>query len=174
MPSSNVINLYRENIMDGTMQASARSFNPEAKWSVMFMDDFLQAEGAVDEGDPTQEFFWVLMVALRDSTLFTGPQNSMALTDSTQCTGPQNSMDVCWTGLSNIFKLCFCLCPNFRGRIYIVKSCLWSTACGIVCFSAHRFSDEVLHCSHTKTRYGHKPVFWIYMYNICIILNTHF
>lgn len=43
------------------------------------MDDFMQAEGSVDEGGPTREFFRLLMMALKDSTLFTGPQNSKNL-----------------------------------------------------------------------------------------------
>lgn len=75
-----MINVCRENIMDGAMRAFARrSFNPEAKLSVVFMDDFMQAEGSVDEGGPTREFFRLLMMALKDSTLFTGPQNSKNL-----------------------------------------------------------------------------------------------
>jgi len=39
--------------MDGAVRAFARrGFTPEAKLSVIFMDDFNQAEGAVDEGGP--------------------------------------------------------------------------------------------------------------------------
>lgn len=79
-PSCNMINVCRENIMDGAIRAFARrSFNPESKLSVIFMDDFMQAEGSVDEGGPTREFFRLLMMALKDSTLFTGPQNSKNL-----------------------------------------------------------------------------------------------
>ncbi|XP_028454088.1 uncharacterized protein LOC114568671 isoform X3 [Perca flavescens] len=79
-PSCNMINVCRENLMDGAIRAFARrSFNPEAKLSVIFMDDFMQAEGSVDEGGPTREFFRLLMMALRDSALFTGPQNSKNL-----------------------------------------------------------------------------------------------
>ncbi|XP_038586721.1 G2/M phase-specific E3 ubiquitin-protein ligase-like isoform X2 [Micropterus salmoides] len=60
-PSSNMINVCRENIMDGAMRAfTRRSFNPEAKLSVIFMDDFMQAEGSVDEGGPTRGFFRLL------------------------------------------------------------------------------------------------------------------
>ncbi|XP_028424198.1 G2/M phase-specific E3 ubiquitin-protein ligase-like isoform X1 [Perca flavescens] len=75
-----MINVCRENLMDGAIRAFARrSFNPEAKLSVIFMDDFMQAEGSVDKGGPTRGFFRLLMIALRDSTLFTGPQNSKNL-----------------------------------------------------------------------------------------------
>ena len=57
-----------------------QSFNPEAKcWINGSMGDFLQAEGAVDEAGPTQEFLWLLMMAPRDSTLFAVPQNSKNL-----------------------------------------------------------------------------------------------
>lgn len=80
MSSSNMINVCRENIMDGATRAfRRRSFKPEAKLSVVFMDDLMQAEGAVDEGGPTREFFRLLMIALKDSTLFTGPENSKIL-----------------------------------------------------------------------------------------------
>ncbi|XP_059374195.1 G2/M phase-specific E3 ubiquitin-protein ligase-like [Carassius carassius] len=43
------------------------------------MDDFNQAEGAVDEGGPKREFFRLLMVALKERSLFTGPQNNKNL-----------------------------------------------------------------------------------------------
>jgi len=75
-PSSNMINVCRQNVMDGAVRAFARrGFTPEAKLSVIFMDDFNQAEGAVDEGGPQREFFRLLMVALKESSLFTGSQN---------------------------------------------------------------------------------------------------
>lgn len=61
--------------MEGTMQTfSRRSFSPEAKWSVLFIYDFLQAERAEDEGE-----FFQLLAALKDSTLFSGPQNTKSL-----------------------------------------------------------------------------------------------
>ncbi|KAK5623104.1 hypothetical protein CRENBAI_019763 [Crenichthys baileyi] len=43
------------------------------------MDDFMQAEGPVDEVGPTQEFFRLPMMAVKDGTLFTGSQNSKNL-----------------------------------------------------------------------------------------------
>lgn len=104
---SNMINVCRENIMDGAMRAFARrSFNPEAKLSVVFMDDFMQAEGSVDEGGPTREFFRLLMMALKDGTLFTGPQNSKNLSLDSHGWYPH------LTRSSNILKLYFCLCSN--------------------------------------------------------------
>ncbi|XP_038558238.1 G2/M phase-specific E3 ubiquitin-protein ligase-like isoform X2 [Micropterus salmoides] len=58
---SHVKETTEENIMDGAMRAfTRRSFNPEAKLSVIFMDDFMQAEGSVDEGGPTRGFFRLL------------------------------------------------------------------------------------------------------------------
>ncbi|XP_059389810.1 uncharacterized protein LOC132123265 [Carassius carassius] len=79
-PSSNMINICRQNVMNGAVQAFARrTFTPEAKLSVVFMDDFNQAEGAVDEGGPKREFFKLLMVALKERSLFTGPQNNKNL-----------------------------------------------------------------------------------------------
>lgn len=45
--------------MDGAVRAFARrGFTPGAKLSIVFMDDFNQAEGAVDEGGPKREFLW--------------------------------------------------------------------------------------------------------------------
>lgn len=79
-PSSNMINVCRQNVMDGAVRAFARrTFTPEAKLSVLFMDDFNQAEGAVDEGGPKREFFRLLIMALKESSLFTGPQNTKNL-----------------------------------------------------------------------------------------------
>lgn len=79
-PRGNFINVCRENVMDGAKRAFARrSFNPEAKVSVVFMDDSMQAEGAVDEGGPSREFFRLLMMAMKESTLFTGPENNKNL-----------------------------------------------------------------------------------------------
>ncbi|XP_056615096.1 G2/M phase-specific E3 ubiquitin-protein ligase-like [Triplophysa dalaica] len=80
IPSGNMINVCRDNVMDGAKRAFARrSFNPEAKISVVFMDDSMQAEGAVDEGGPSREFFRLLMMAIKESTLFTGPENNKNL-----------------------------------------------------------------------------------------------
>lgn len=43
------------------------------------MDDFMRVEGAVDEGGSTWEFFRLLMMSIKDSNLFTGPENSKSL-----------------------------------------------------------------------------------------------
>lgn len=52
-----MINVCRQNVMDGAVRAFARrGFTPGAKLSIVFMDDFNQAEGAVDEGGPKREF----------------------------------------------------------------------------------------------------------------------
>jgi len=61
-----MINVCRPNVLDGAVRAFARrGFTPEAKLSVVFMDDYNQAEGAVDEGGPKRVFF--LMLALKES-----------------------------------------------------------------------------------------------------------
>ncbi|XP_038147851.1 G2/M phase-specific E3 ubiquitin-protein ligase-like [Cyprinodon tularosa] len=48
------------------------------------MDDFMQAKGSVDEGGPSREFFRLLLMAMKDSMLFTGPQNSKNLSLNSQ------------------------------------------------------------------------------------------
>lgn len=81
-----MINICRDNIMDGAKRAfTRRSFNPGARISVVFMDETMQAEGAVDEGGPSREFYRLLMMAIKDSTLFTGPEDKKNL--SLDCHG---------------------------------------------------------------------------------------
>lgn len=64
-----MINVCRQNVMDGAVRAFVRrTFTPEAKLSVLFMDDFHQAEGAMDESGPKREFFRLLMMALKESS----------------------------------------------------------------------------------------------------------
>lgn len=77
----NIINVCREDIMDGATRAfSRRTFKPEARMSVVFMDSYDQAEGSVDEGGPSREFYRLLLLGIKNSPLFFGQEHkSLAL-----------------------------------------------------------------------------------------------
>lgn len=79
-PSSNLLNICRTDVLDGALRAFQRTrFSPYGRLSVVFMDEMSQAEGAVDEGGPTREFFRLLMMKIRDSMLFSGPEEEKYL-----------------------------------------------------------------------------------------------
>ncbi|KAF6726454.1 G2/M phase-specific E3 ubiquitin-protein ligase [Oryzias melastigma] len=79
-PSSNLLNICRTDVLDGALRAFQRTrFSPYGRLSVVFMDEMSQAEGAVDEGGPTREFFRLLMIKIRDSMLFSGPEEEKYL-----------------------------------------------------------------------------------------------
>ncbi|XP_041823681.1 G2/M phase-specific E3 ubiquitin-protein ligase [Melanotaenia boesemani] len=75
-----MVNVCSSAILEGALRAfHRRTFSPEARLSLVFLDDSMQAEGAVDEGGPSREFFRLLLRAIKDSTLFTGPESSKNL-----------------------------------------------------------------------------------------------
>ncbi|CAL8255971.1 unnamed protein product [Boreogadus saida] len=47
-----------------------KSFDPEAKLDVVFVDEDDNGEGAVDEGGPTREYLRLLMRAVHQSNIF--------------------------------------------------------------------------------------------------------
>lgn len=56
-PTANQINVFRENILQCSLQAvKRRRFNPQAKSDVVFVDAEENGEGAIDEGGPTREY----------------------------------------------------------------------------------------------------------------------
>lgn len=79
-PTSNQINVSRDNILQGSLQAfKRRRFNPEARLDVIFVDSDGVGEGAVDEGGPTREFLRLLMREIQMSKIFEGPEDNRLL-----------------------------------------------------------------------------------------------
>ncbi|KAM9486989.1 G2/M phase-specific E3 ubiquitin-protein ligase-like isoform 2-T2 [Clarias gariepinus] len=84
-PTSNQINVCRNNIFLGSLRAfKRRHFNPEAKLDVVFVDEDDNAEGAVDEGGPTREYLRLLMRAIHESNVFEGHEKNRQLCLDTQ------------------------------------------------------------------------------------------
>ncbi|XP_041864838.1 G2/M phase-specific E3 ubiquitin-protein ligase-like [Melanotaenia boesemani] len=84
-PTSNQINVCRHNILQGSLKAFQRQrFNPKAKLDVVFVDEEMNAEGAVDEGGPTREFLRLLMKAIHGCCLFEGHEKDQHLALSTE------------------------------------------------------------------------------------------
>jgi len=70
-PTSNQINVSRENILQGSLHAfKRRRFNPEARLDVIFVDSDGVGEGAVDDGGPTREYLHLLMREIQISKIF--------------------------------------------------------------------------------------------------------
>ncbi|XP_058625944.1 uncharacterized protein LOC131536818 [Onychostoma macrolepis] len=79
-PTSNQINVCRDNILQGSLQAfKRRRFNPEARLDVIFVDSDGVGEGEVDEGGPTREFLRLLMREIQRSKIFEGPEDNRLL-----------------------------------------------------------------------------------------------
>ncbi|XP_049325554.1 uncharacterized protein LOC111196328 [Astyanax mexicanus] len=79
-PSANLINVCRDDIMACAVRAFERPlFDPMKKIDIIFVDDWDMSEGAVDDGGPTREFSRLLMQAIKESSLFEGPENEKHL-----------------------------------------------------------------------------------------------
>ena len=66
-------NISRNHIWEGAKRAMSRkSFTPSHKVSVKFTDDIGNAEGAVDQGGPTREFFTMAIEWLVNCQMFVG------------------------------------------------------------------------------------------------------
>ncbi len=79
-PISNQINVCRDNILNGSIQAFKRlRFDPASKLDIVFVDADGESEGAVDEGGPSREYFRLLMKAIQHSKIFEGPEPSRLL-----------------------------------------------------------------------------------------------
>lgn len=61
-----------------------RRFTPEAKLDVVFVDEDMIGEGAVDEGGPTREYLRLLMKAIHDCCIFEGHEKARQLALSTE------------------------------------------------------------------------------------------
>ncbi|TRY65131.1 hypothetical protein DNTS_022286, partial [Danionella cerebrum] len=79
-PTANQINVFRENILQCSLQAFRRQrFNPQAKLDVVFVDAGENVEGAIDEGGPTREYLRLLMRAIHQANIFQGPEKDRSL-----------------------------------------------------------------------------------------------
>lgn len=79
-PTANQINVFRENILQCSLQAvKRRRFNPQAKLDVVFVDAEENGEGAIDEGGPTREYLRLLMRAIHQSNVFQGHEKDRSL-----------------------------------------------------------------------------------------------
>ncbi|XP_035990305.1 G2/M phase-specific E3 ubiquitin-protein ligase-like [Fundulus heteroclitus] len=79
-PQSNSIMVMRETILDSAFRAFRRQrFSPTHRLDVTFVDCDGTGEGAVDDGGPSREFLRLLVVAIRDSKYFSGPEDSKNL-----------------------------------------------------------------------------------------------
>lgn len=67
---SNQTNIWWDNILQGTLQASKRCrFDQGAKLDVIFDNSEGTGEGAVDDGGPTREYLQLLMRAIQHSNM---------------------------------------------------------------------------------------------------------
>ncbi|XP_038866044.1 G2/M phase-specific E3 ubiquitin-protein ligase-like isoform X2 [Salvelinus namaycush] len=72
-PIANMINVHRGNVLNSSLYAFQRkNFNAGAKMDVAFVDVESKAEGAVDQGGPSREYYRLL----RDSAIFEGPEGA--------------------------------------------------------------------------------------------------
>ena len=100
------VSVVRGNLLEGAIRAFQRkSFDPTRSISVKFMDDVGIAEGAVDGGGPTREFFTFLVQELCRSPIFQGP-------DAEKMLAPSQKGKVYHTTLTHKLK-----CMRFVGRV---------------------------------------------------------
>lgn len=79
-PTSNQINVFRDSILECRLHALRRClFDPAAKLDLVYVDEENNAEGAVDEGGPTQEYLRLLIMAIHQSNALEGHENDRHL-----------------------------------------------------------------------------------------------
>lgn len=79
-PRANIINVYREDVLDCAVQAFQRQrFNAEARIDVAFVNVQGRWEGSVDEGGPRCEFLCLLMNEVQRCKIFEGTEESWSL-----------------------------------------------------------------------------------------------
>ncbi|XP_028449616.1 G2/M phase-specific E3 ubiquitin-protein ligase-like isoform X2 [Perca flavescens] len=75
-PRSNSVNVMRESVLESAFRAFRRPrFSPDHRLNVVFVDVDGTTEGAVDDGGPSREFLRLLVMAIKDSMYFTGPED---------------------------------------------------------------------------------------------------
>ena len=79
-PTSNYINVMTDSVLQCAFRAfRRRTFTPSKRLNVIFVDADDTGEGAVDDGGPTREFLRLLVIALKDSHFFCGPEDARNL-----------------------------------------------------------------------------------------------
>ena len=69
------MNVTRDDVLDGARRGFRQSrFNHKCALTVKFA-----GEAGIDDGGPTHEFMRLVLKALRDSTIFEGPENGKVL-----------------------------------------------------------------------------------------------
>lgn len=79
-PQANSIMVMRDTVLESAFRAFRRQrFSPQHRLTVTFVDCDGTGEGAVDDGGPTREFLRLLVVSIRDSRYFSGPDDARNL-----------------------------------------------------------------------------------------------
>ena len=87
-------NVSRNHLWESARRGFAKkSFSPTYKVSVKFTDDAGASEGAVDLGDPTREFFTLLLNEIQKGSLFEGNSNNSDIKSLTCYTSSLNNGD---------------------------------------------------------------------------------
>ena len=72
-----MINVHRDNVLNSSLYAfQCKNFNAGAKMDVAFVDVESKAEGAVDQGGLSREYYRLLMRDIRYSAILEGPGRS--------------------------------------------------------------------------------------------------
>lgn len=80
-PLSNYINVMRDTVLPSALRAFSRqNVSPDKRLNVVFVDMENNGEGAVDDGEPTREFFRLLISEVKNSQYFCGADESKNLT----------------------------------------------------------------------------------------------
>lgn len=96
VPNANIINVVRGSALPSFARALKRkNFSPIHRLDVCFVDVAQNAEGAIDNGGPTREFFRLLLTELSGSEVFEGPDHSKHLRLSTNGNTPQCLLMFC-------------------------------------------------------------------------------
>lgn len=73
-------NINLSAVLDGALRGFRRlSYDPKKKTFIKFSDDRGTIEEAVDLGGPRREFLRLLIKALADSDMFSGPEGNLNL-----------------------------------------------------------------------------------------------
>ena len=78
--NANMINVDRSAVLSSFMRAfRRRNFNCMCKLDIVFVDDDGTAEGAIDAGGPSREFFRLLLNEVVNSPFLEGPDEAKHL-----------------------------------------------------------------------------------------------
>lgn len=101
-------NINRASVLDGAVRGFTRlSYNPNNRMVIKFSDDKGKYEEAIDLGGPRREFLRLLLVALMQSSMFEGKEDSLNLALDSQ--GIHYIYAVCCTYLRTFILHCIIL-----------------------------------------------------------------